>query len=168
MERKEDLRVKIKEIRKNLDAVSASERIAGKICNSDCFINAKNVMLFYPMRYEINLLGLLNTGKNFYFPKVDGKKLLVCPACEEFEKSALSILEPCSEPVRADLLDLIIVPALAVDRKNYRLGYGGGFYDRFLGVNPGITTLTPVFKEFVFDVLPHDPFDVPVNFVVSD
>ena len=48
------------------------------------------------------------------------------------EISNFGIKEPCSEPVAPDILDLIIVPALMVDKNGYRLGYGGGFYDRFL------------------------------------
>lgn len=167
MENKTDLRARIKEQRKSLDIIRTSETIKKKILTHPAFMKAQHVMLFYPLKYEINLLELLNENKNFYFPKVKGKNLLVCPNCEKFDKSCLNINEPCSEPVSPEILDLIIVPALAVDKAYYRLGYGGGFYDRFLAENRTVTTLTPIFKEFVLDKLPTEPFDRPITHIVT-
>ena len=89
-------------------------------------------MLFYPTQYELDFRELLNDNKSFYLPKVSGKNLLVCPLTKQLKKSELNIYEPCSEPVDPKILDLVIVPALMADKNGYRLGYGGGFYDRFL------------------------------------
>lgn len=63
--------------------------------------------------------------------------------------------------------DAVVVPALAVDRRGLRLGYGKGFYDRFLSGYPGFT-LCPVFSEFFVEALPAGPYDVPVRAVVTD
>lgn len=168
MENKTALRTEIKSLRKNLDTTGISKILVEKIKIHQVFKSADNVMLYYPLKYEINLLELLKEDKNFYFPKVDGENLLVCPYNDNFQKSELNILEPCSEPVSAEILDLIIVPALAIDKSNYRLGYGGGFYDKFLSKNPGIKTLVPICSKFVYEKLPHEDFDVPVDYAVTN
>lgn len=167
MENKHDLRIKLKELRKTFDIENKSADIISLIRNLSVYKNAKDVMIFYPMKYEINLLDLLKDDKKFYFPRVDGKNLLVCPYNGQFEKSLLKIYEPCSNPVNPDILDLVIVPALAADKNNYRIGYGGGFYDRFLECYPNIKTLTPIFKEFIFDNIPHEEYDKKIDVIVS-
>lgn len=168
MKNKIELRTKFKSIRKTLDICGKSKIISKKIQSLPIFQGAEHVMLFYPTKYEVNLLDMLSLDKKFYFPKVDDKKLLVCPACEKFEKSDMNILEPCSSPVSPEILDLIIVPALAIDLENYRLGYGGGYYDRFLSQYYNIQTVTPIFKEFIVDKLPRFSTDIKIDYIVSD
>lgn len=168
MKEKNELRNKIKKIRKTLDNNLVSKIITQKILQMEIFKNSENIMLYYPLRYEINILGLMKKDKNFYFPKVSGENLLVCPYCGDFEKSCMNIYEPCSNPVSPEILDLIIVPALAIDKNNYRLGYGGGFYDRFLKQNSKVKTITPIFKELIFTRLPHEEFDIQIDYTVSD
>lgn len=169
MDSKTLLRIRFKEERKKFNIEIVSNSIVANIRQENFYRTAKNVMLFYPLKYEINLLDLLQDDKNFYFPKVDGENLLVCPYMSNvtFEKSALNIYEPCSAPVRADILDLIFVPALAVDTDNYRLGYGGGFYDKFLKTINAFTVV-PVYEDFVVDKLPHDDFDIPVDCIITN
>ena len=169
MQNKTDLRKEIKQARKNIpDPDKLSRRIADKIRKSDIYNKANHVLLFYPMKYEINLLTLLEDNKIFYFPKVNGEDLLVCPAGPEYKKSNFGIYEPCSNPVPPEIIDIAIVPALAVDKDNYRLGYGGGFYDRFLYKYPKIKTLVPIQSLFVYNQLPHDENDIPVNYVITE
>ena len=171
MVNKTDLRIRFKSARKELDIQNVSRNIEKNLRAFEIYKNSKNVMLFYPLKFEINLLGLLeDKGKNFYFPKVDGEKLIVCPYTKDtkFKKSALNVSEPCSEPVDAEILDLIIIPALAVDKDNYRLGYGGGYYDRFLKLVPDAVTVVPVCEKFVVEKLPHEEFDIPVDYVITD
>ena len=167
MKNKTELRTKIKADRQLLNIEEKSNIIVEKIRKNNNYISAKHVMLFYPMKYELNLLDLLEDEKVFYFPKVSQTDLVVCPNNNNFEKSKLNIMEPCSNPINPELLDLIIVPALAVDKYNYRLGYGGGFYDRFLAKYPNIKTLTPIFKEFIFDEIPHNNYDIKIDFIIS-
>lgn len=71
---------------------------------------------------------------------------------------------PASDP---KTFDAVVVPALAVDRSGLRLGYGKGFYDRFLSDYRGFT-VCPVFSEFFVDALPAGPHDVPVRAVVTE
>ena len=167
MDNKTALRVRAKSIRKNLDITSLSNTAVQKIRELAPYKAAKNVLIFYPLKYEINVLELLKDDKNFYLPKVFEDKLLVCPYCDKLEKSYLNIYEPCSEPINPKIIDLVIVPGLMVDKKNYRLGYGGGFYDRFLVSNPQIVSVLPISKDLIVENLPIEEFDIPINYVIS-
>ena len=66
-------------------------------------------------------------------------------------------------------IDLIVAPALAIDRHGRRLGRGGGYYDKFLA-QPALraTICAFVFAEQLLDDLPHLPHDQPVDMVVTD
>ncbi len=169
MDKKTDLRIRAKALRKELDISSASSNIIRLVRKEHYYINAKNVLLFYPMKYEIDLLDLLNNDKNFYLPKVNGDNLYVCPfkKGDELKQSGFKGEEPCSSPVSPEILDLIFVPALMVDAENYRLGYGGGFYDRFLGKYPKAVTVVPIAKELCVEKLPREDYDMKTDFIIK-
>lgn len=166
MDNKTDLRVTAKSIRKTLDIARLSDNAVNQIRQIKLYQNAQNVLIFHPMQYEISVLGLLKDTKNFYLPKVCGNELLVCPYSDKLEKSEFNVCEPCSNPVNADIIELAIVPALMADKDGYRLGYGGGFYDRFLSANPHIKTIVPIAKELYVEKLPRDEFDVKIDYAV--
>ncbi len=129
---------------------------------------AQNIMIFYPLKYEINLLELLkDKTKKFYLPKICGNSLVCCPYSEgeELCESCFKTKEPLTEPTR-NPIDLVIVPALAVDRRNYRLGYGGGFYDRYLA-NENTCTMVCIAEKFVLDSIYPEKFDVPVDVIIT-
>ena len=65
------------------------------------------------------------------------------------------------------MIDLVVVPALCCDKKNYRLGYGGGFYDRFLNDFCGIKIVCLPKKLLVDTVYPEE-FDIPVDLVITE
>lgn len=147
---------------------------------------AQHIMIFYPMKDEVNLLPLLNdSSKQFYLPKIEGKTLLCCPFDDKTElcASCFNTKEPVSEPTGVTP-DIVIVPALAVDKNNYRLGYGGGFYDRFLGgvnklagrfdiqtektVRGSVFRIVCIPKELVVDTIYPEPFDIPMDLIITD
>ena len=164
---KTELRKQAKEIRKTLDIKSISKAFVELIKNNIHYKNSKNIMIFYPKKYEINLLELTKDDKNFYLPKVKGDDLEVCPYIDEtqLELSEFGVLEPATNQVDKNLLDLVVVPALLVDKNKFRLGYGKGFYDRFLKDFKG-TTICVIPKELVVEKLPIDEFDLSVNQVI--
>ena len=157
-------------IRRNLDIKLISETIISKIVDMNIFKFSKNIMIFYPLKYEINLLPLLNyTDKKFYLPRINGENLECCPykLGDELKKSVFNTQEPITESVDIEILDLIFVPALMVDKNNYRLGYGKGFYDRFLSGTNAITAV-PIAKEMVVEKLPAEMHDVAVEYVITE
>ena len=168
MESKSELRLKFKAIRKNLKSALTDEIFVNKIRNSNLYKSALNVMLFYPVKSEICLLDLLRDNKKFYFPKVQGESLLVCPDNGEYKVSGFNIPEPVTNPVNPEILDLIIIPALSADKNGYRLGYGGGYYDRFLSKYPDIPTILPLYKELFTDELPHETTDIKIQTIITD
>jgi len=169
MDSKIDLRIIAKEIRKNLDIERVSNQAVSKIRELEVYKNARNVLIFYPMKYEINVLELLNDDKNFYLPRVCGNLLSVCPfkSGDKLIKSDLNVCEPCSNAISPETLDLIIVPALMADDNNYRLGYGGGVYDRFLAEYREIATVLPIAKELCIKNLPYESLDIQIGTVIK-
>ena len=162
-----ELRKKAKNIRKNLDMKKISADLCNLVRQNKIYIDAKNVMLFYPTEFEVDLRELFDDNKNFYLPRIDNENLLVCPYCKELKKSSFGICEPCSNPVSPDILDLVIVPALMCDENGYRLGYGGGFYDRFIKkYGKNFKTICPISKELFTRNLPHDEFDQKVDEII--
>lgn len=166
MDNKTDLRLYAKNARKALDIANISEKAVNKIKKTDAYKSAKHVMLFYPMPYEIDLRKLFDDDKKFYLPKVSGKNMLACPYTSELVKSAFGIMEPTTSPVNPNTLDLVIVPCLMADKAGYRLGYGGGYYDRFLQETDAYTIVV-VPKELYVDTLPHKDYDVKINKVIK-
>jgi 5-formyltetrahydrofolate cyclo-ligase len=167
---KTDLRIKAKNIRKTLEIPSISKKIVALIRENKAYIEAKNVMIFYPKKYEIDLRELLDDEKSFFLPRVNGNELDVCPYKfgDELKLSAFNVLEPVSEAVEPSFIDLIIVPALLVDKCGYRLGYGGGYYDRLLRKveNLNVKTLCAMPKELVVEKLPSEEYDIPVKEII--
>ena len=168
MEGKNNLRIQAKNLRKNLQMGIISEQLVSLVRQNEVYKNSHNVMLYYPTCYEVNLTSLFKDDKNFYLPKVSGQNLLVCPFKhgDKLEKSSMGIYEPVSEPINPEILDLVIVPALMADRHGYRLGYGGGYYDRFLTQIPKVKKIVAVPKELFIDELPHDYYDVQIENII--
>ena len=170
MDKKTILRKNAKDIRKTLDIVNVSAKIRENLVAHSFYKNSKDIMIFYPTKYEVNLLDLVeNSRKNFFLPRVNGLELEVCEFSNstELKKSEFNIFEPTSNPVSPSVLDLVIVPALMVDKRGYRLGYGGGFYDRFLAKYGKSFKSIVVIPECLFvGELPIDKYDQKVDDIV--
>lgn len=166
---KQQLRNISKEIRSKLNIKSLSQKLVKKLSETNEYKNAKNIMIYYPLPNEINLLALLKDNtKKFFLPKIDGQNLLCCPY-KEGDKTCLSCFktcEPISEPCSKNLIDLVIIPALAVDKNNYRLGYGGGFYDRFLNNFTGLKIVC-LPQELVFDTVYPESHDIKADIILT-
>lgn len=164
---KTNLRKWAKEERKKLDMNALSEKLVEKLKQTEEYKQAKTVMIFYPKGDEVNLLSLLkDESKTFYLPKIDGQNLLCCSYKngDELCESCFKTKEPLSEPsLRTP--DLVIVPALAVDKQNYRLGYGGGFYDRFLS-GKNCTKIVCIPKNLIVETVYPETFDIPVDKII--
>ena len=169
---KQELRKWAKEVRSTLDMQKVSKVLVKKLKQTREYQNAKNVMIFYPLKSEVNLLSLIeDETKNFYLPKIDGENLLCC----KFDKDT-ELCESCfhtKEPVDKNIFipDFIIVPALAVDKNNYRLGYGRGFYDRFLATYKNkcsLKTIVCIPKELITETIFPNEYDIPVDLIITD
>ncbi len=146
-----------------------SKALVFELLGSDIYRKAKNIMLFYPKENEVNLLAVLEDNtKNFYLPKINGQELLCCPYStgDELCVSCFQTKEPLTNADDKNKIDLAIVPALCCDKMNYRLGYGGGFYDRFLKDFKG-ATLVCIPEELIVETVYPERHDIPVDFVIT-
>ena len=170
MESKQQLRKWAKEERKKLNIEPLSQKLVEKLKNTEEYKQAKNIMIYYPLKDEVNLLSLLqDKTKNFYLPKIEGENLLCCPYNENDNlcESCFKTKEPLTEPCEKSLIDLVIVPALAVDKNNYRLGYGGGFYDRFLA-EANVLKLVCISKNFIVESVFPETHDIAINKIIFE
>ncbi len=164
---KEELRKEIKAKRKliNIDC----QMLVENLMKTQEYKRAKNIMIFYPLKDEVNLLSLLkDKTKKFYLPKIDGENLLCCPYGEgdELCVSCFKTFEPVTNACDKNIIDLVIVPALCCDKNNYRLGYGGGFYDRFFKDFRGKKVVC-LPEELVVETVYPEAHDVPVDLIIT-
>lgn len=171
MHTKEELREQAKQIRSLLPIEQISVKIVENLRMVNIYDAAEHIMIFYPLEHEIDLLPLLDDDKSFYLPRVQGDELLVCPykKGDELTTSAFGTKEPLTEPVDPGILNLVLVPALMVDKDFHRLGYGKGFYDRFL-LKEELTALriVPISSLLILNELPHDEHDAPIDIIVDE
>jgi len=167
---KEELRIWAKNERSKLDMEGLSSLFVAKVRETDEYKTAKHIMLYYPIKDEINLLPLMeDEDKTFYLPKIHDKELLCCPykKSDKLAESNFKTMEPLTETVDKGILDLIIVPALVCDMNNYRLGYGKGFYDRFLaGIRAKTISCVP--KGLLVKTIEPEACDIPVTKVITE
>lgn len=165
---KDNLRQKAKNIRKTLDMKSLSKSIVANIRLTNVYKKSKHIMLFYPKTQEVDLRELLNDDKMFYLPRVKGDELECCPYVQgdELVLSEFNVWEPVSADVSKSVIDLVFVPALCVDEQCNRIGYGKGFYDRFLSGYKG-ASIVVIPKELVFSELCTDENDVCCGGIIT-
>lgn len=158
-----------------------SRAVMDRVMSLEAYLKAKSLMVYVDFRNEVQTGGLivrsLAAGKIVSVPITDvrGKKLI--PSRLEsypgdLAPGAWGIMEPrpeCVRPLDPGELDLVIVPGVAFDAKGNRLGYGGGFYDRFLPrTRPGTVYIAPAFEVQVVDDVFPGPHDVPVHVIVTE
>jgi 5-formyltetrahydrofolate cyclo-ligase len=156
-----------------------SARIAERLEALPAFAGAQRVALFWPIegRNEVDLTALdarlRAAGKRVAYPAIDPETRVMTfrfvddPAA--MEEQGLGFREPAPGAEEAASLDVIIVPALQIDGRGHRIGYGAGFYDRALPrfAPPAMS----IGVAFSFQLIPEVPVtegDVPVSLVVTD
>lgn len=177
---KDSLRQAIKKARQEMTTAHRASKNAALLANIKRFLSnypAPRVAAYSPLPSEPGGVHLLETlhpiTEKLYIPRTndDGSLSWGCYTGESsLERGMFNIPEPVSAPFDSNILntlDLVLVPALAVDKEGYRLGKGAGFYDRALN-NCTTTTATLVFREEILDFVPRERHDVPTTFTISD
>ena len=133
---------------------------------------------FWPIANEPDLRQLWQDGAGlceWALPKVVGERAMEFIPIHSgtvFNKGSFGITEPVGDEVSARIPlsheDLVLVPSVAIGEKGFRLGYGGGFYDRFLPQHKGLV-IAVIFQQFVLeDSLPVEPHDYPLDGYISE
>lgn len=175
-ELRKELKKKRAEIAKDGYRSVAGKNTVDRITALDEFIKADTVLTFYPVGNEIDVIPIFkianDLGKKVAFPcSLAGGKLVfrVVADLSELGATVHNIPEPTiASPEVIDFENSVcIVPALAFDSDGYRIGYGGGYYDRFLSSYMG-TAIGVSYDGMIVDALPRDEFDLPVSIIITE
>lgn len=147
-----------------------NDSIINKIRNDENYIKSENIAIFFPFNKEINLIPLTKDNKNFYIPKVEGKEMHFYKLDEKTKlvRSKFGILEPTSGDISDHKIDFMIVPALAISKERYRIGYGGGYYDKFIGKNNLKHKVGVIFDFQEVENIPIEHFDQQLDYYIKD
>lgn len=151
--------------------------ISEKIINSVYFKNAEQVLVFASTDEEFDTQYIVEhcraESKSVFYPVCLADKgkmeFLKVNSHKDLHIGKYNILEPQKScvPYKPKENDIIIVPALSADKQKYRIGYGGGYYDRFLKSFNGIS-ICPCYSRLYRDNLPADEYDIKVSIVATD
>ncbi|MGB5631965.1 MAG: 5-formyltetrahydrofolate cyclo-ligase [Waterburya sp.] len=171
------LRRKILQQRQSISTAEWQEKsklICDRLHANALFREAQNILAYFSFRQEADLIPLFSLDKNWGFPRCVGKSLVwhSWQPGQELQSGKYGIKEPLATATVIDssTADLILVPTVACDQQGYRLGYGGGFYDRLLSSAQGssITTIGIVFDFAYLVQLPIDPWDMKLNLICTE
>ena len=154
----------------------ADRQICEHILESDLYKDAGTIFTFITMNREIDVKPIvaqaLRDKKIVCGPKCYGDGIMEAFQINDFDDiiaGTADVPEPkdgCIQ-IQKDDIDLILVPCLAADTGGYRLGYGGGYYDKYLESYSGHTLLLCREKQMVKEI-PVEPFDIPTEFYVTE
>lgn len=173
---KQSLRRHIREQKRAMteEQIIAKSRQLGQLfAASQAYRQARTIYGYLPYNQEVRTVPMLEhalkDGKKVAVPKVYGEemKFIYLDDLSKVEKGYAGIPEPIAdEPVADDKTALVLMPGLAFDREGHRIGYGGGFYDKFLSAEPNHPTLALCYDFQMQQQLETEEFDIPVDTVL--
>ncbi len=166
----------------NDDVLEKSDAIFNTLISMQEFKNAKNIMLYVDFKNEVKtdklIRHIIDSGKNAIVPisTLQGRKLipsLLKDPDNELAVSTYGVKEPKDEfkrPFDKNMIDLVIVPGVAFGENRCRMGYGAGFYDRFISSiqNNSLVTIGIAFELQMYDHIPHENHDVILDYIVTE
>lgn len=175
---KQALRRQIRDLKRAMteeDILRRSEILGRLFRRLDLYQNAKTVYGYLPYNQEVRTVPMLEQalrdGKKVAVPKVcgDTMRFLYLTDLNAVAKGYAGIPEPIADgPIAQDPTALVLMPGLAFDRQGRRLGYGGGFYDKFLAAEPNHPKIALCYDFQLLSALETDGHDIPVDLVIWD
>ena len=157
------------------EIIKKSHNLCEKFLQCDAYKTAKSVYGYLPYNQEVRTWELLEQamkdGKKVAVPKVHGEEMrfIYITDFSQVSDGYCGIPEPLNDdPIATDKDSLVLMPGLAFDRDGHRIGYGGGFYDRFLSAEPSHKTVALCYDFQLVEELPTEEFDIPVDVVIWD
>ena len=129
--------------------------------------------MYYPIGSEVLtqdiIQELLSNGKEVFLPKVEGKDMEFRRITDfsSLEKGNFDILEPKEDCKRDNILDVVLVPTVGISPNGIRLGYGHGYYDRFLAEHKTVSISLTLEKQIVKNI-PKDEHDIVIDWIVTE
>ena len=151
----------------------ASKKIQKRLDKIFAFKNAKKIGVYYPIGSEIFtqdiIQELLSKGREVFLPKVIGESMEFRKIIDfsSLEPGNFDIMEPKEECPVDNNLDVILVPTVGISQIGVRLGYGYGFYDRFLAKNKTVAISLTLEKQIIKNI-PKSEHDIIMNWIVTE
>ena len=174
---KQELRSHIRALKRQMteeDIAARSGALCALFTRSDVYRNAKTLYGYLSYNQEVRTMPILEQalrdGKRVALPKCYGSEMrfIYTDDLTKTGRSSCGVPEPLADgPVAHDETALVLMPGLAFDREGHRMGYGGGYYDRFLAAEPDHPTAALCFDFQIVEQIPTEEFDVPVDLVFS-
>lgn len=182
LENKKDFRKYVLETRDSIEVkkrLEWDEIIFAKLINSKFYKESKTIFTFVSFKSEVNthkfIEHALKDNKIIGVPKIETKQtgieVFQINSLKDLENGYFDTLEPISKcpKINNENIDFIVMPGLAFDRDGGRIGYGGGFYDRFLmSLNEKVSKIAIAYHFQVFDEVPTNGLDVNVDGVITE
>ena len=154
------------------EIIQKSRQLFRLFTATDAYKNAKSIYGYMSYNQEVRTLPILEQalrdGKRVAIPKCYGTEMRFI-WMEDLSKTTPNrgIPEPIADgPVADDASALVLMPGMAFDPKGHRIGYGGGYYDKFLANEPNHPTVALCYDFQVLAQLETDAFDIPVDLVI--
>jgi len=151
----------------------ASEKIQKRLKKINAFRDAQKIGLYYPIGSEILtqdiIQELISNGKDVFLPKVIGKKMEFRKISDfsNLEKGSFDIMEPKDDCQIDNSLDVVLVPTVGISPFGVRLGYGHGFYDKFLAEHK-VTTISLTLEKQIVKNIPKSEHDIIINWIITE
>ena len=172
--KKELLRKKYKEKRDNIkNKVTKDNLIYQKVINNKDILSSKTLLIYISINSEVDTTKIINyffNTKNIAVPKIIDNDMFFCYVTNlnDLTPGKYNIPEPTNENIVTDFDNAIcIVPGICYDKENYRIGYGKGYYDRFLSKNK-IKTIGLCYKECMIEKIDNNKYDYKIDEVITD
>jgi len=152
-----------------------SEIIQTRAMHMNEFVNAKTVAAYHPVGSEVSTIQILSSvlqlGKCLALPRVEDESRIIFAEVEDLENDLQAgkykIMEPKNHCLKVNRMDLALVPGIAWDEHGHRLGYGKGYYDRYLS-NLQTTSVGLAYDFQILKDIPHGKNDFRVNLIVTE
>lgn len=152
------------------DRKAASQEMLKKLYSSSLYRQAKIILSYMPIGSEVDVSPLLKEkDKIICLPLLfDQNRMEAALFCGPLQKDRYGILAPPRDSLLYDpcSIDLILCPLLSVDAQGFRLGYGGGYYDRYLMRSKAVR-IGLCYEEMRTASLPHDALDVAMDYILT-
>ena len=180
---KNTIRKQILEVRNKLseaDVGRLSEDIFRNLKENDFFKASTHVMIYLDFKHEVKTDPIINycleNEKKVYvpicIPETHEIAISRIKSLDELKSGHFGIREPFPEYLRladSSLIELVLVPGVAFDASGNRIGFGAGYYDRFMKrLRPGAVKAALAYSFQIVDMVPSDEYDIPADYIITE
>jgi 5-formyltetrahydrofolate cyclo-ligase len=172
--------IKLRNELSSQERIKRSMLIEDNLFKIEHVMRATTIMFYVAFRNEVHTLSMIEralaSGKRVGVPasRIKEKKILICELTDpdgELHQGRLGILEPkplCIRQMELSQVDVVVLPGIAFDEMGFRLGYGGGYFDRLLNASQEQQLIGLAYEFQIISAVPHLTHDVRVQQLVTE